>query len=185
MLECINAFYVISSVAAFFKRQTNVSLFPDYKPMKLSSRLAAILFFSATTITGFAQGRSLGGGNGFDSGDINAKPDEAVKETTKVVKTIQFVAVSPERLWQSADKTQSPIKGTLLAFAREKNTGKVSIVENGEVRLLIGKKDFTLPLNKLSPDDQAYVSQLVDSARSAGKLIEPPAPQKAAERSGK
>ncbi len=139
--------------------------------MKLSSQLAVILFFSATSITGFAQGRSLNG-NGFDTDDINANPNEAVKETTKVVKTIQFVAVSPEREWKSADESQNSIKGTLLAFAREKETGKVSIVENEEVRLLVGKKDFTLPLAKLSAEDQAYISKLVDSARSAGKLIE-------------
>ena len=148
--------------------------------MKLSNRLLAIVFLSATTITGFAQGRSLNG-NDFDTDDINAKPNEAVKEIKKVVKTIEYVAVSPEREWQSADENQSAIKGTLLAFAREKETGRVSIVENEKVRLLVGKKDFTLPLAKLSAEDQAYINKLVDSARSAGKLIEPVASAKEAE----
>ena len=143
----------------------------DHHSMKLSNRLLAILFLSVTSIISFAQGRSING-NGFDNSEINANPSEAVKETTKIVKTIEYVAVSPEREWKSADENQSAIKGSLLAFAREKETGRVSIVENEQVRLLVGKKDFTLPLAKLSAEDQAYISKLVDSARSAGKLIE-------------
>lgn len=142
--------------------------------MKLSIPLTVILLFGVTTISGFSQGRGITGGGGFDSGDINAKPEAGATTTTKTVKTIQFVAVSPEREWKSADETQSVITGSLLAFAREKETGKVSIVENAAVRLLVGKKDFTLPLAKLSAEDQEYVSKLVDSARAAGKLIESP-----------
>ena len=95
------------------------------------------------------------------------------RKAAKAVKTIQLVAVSPERVWKSSDKKQKPIKGSLLAFSREQKTGKVSIVEAEKNRLLVGKKDFTLALTKLSLDDQAYVQNLVDSARIAGKLIEP------------
>ena len=66
------------------------------------------------------------------------------------------------------------ITGSLLAFERETKTGKVSIVKDDKVRLLVGKKDFTIPLTRLSPDDQIYIQNLEDSARIAGKLIEPP-----------
>ena len=146
--------------------------------MKLTTPLAAIVVLGATAISGLAQGRGISG-NGFDSGSIGVKPKDTVKKTTKTVKTIQFVAVSEERMWKSADKKKKPIRGSLLAFAREKKTGKVSIVENESVRLLVGKKDFTLPLTKLSADDQAYIHKLVDAARIAGKLIEPkPAKEK-------
>jgi len=147
----------------------------DHIPMKHSIALAAILFFGVATIPGFSQGRGITGGGGFDSGDIDAESETGATTTTKTVKTIQFIAVSPEREWKRADEKQSVIKGTLLAFAREKETGKVSIVENDEVRLLVGKKDFTLPLVKLSAEDQAYIGKLVDSARAAGKLMESPA----------
>ena len=123
-------------------------------------------------MSSFAQGRSLGG-NDFNSDDINAKPGGGVEERQKIVKRIEYVAVSPLRDWKSSGKEQTVIKGTLLAFAREKTTGKLSIVENETVRLLVGKKDFTLPLAKLSAEDRAYIASLVDSARQAGKLIEP------------
>ena len=152
--------------------------------MKLSVPLASMLTLAALTASGFSQARGISG-NGFDSGGINVKPADTVKKTTKTVKTIQLVAVSPERVWKSIDKKQKPIKGSLLAFSREKGTGKVSIVEAEKIRLLVGKKDFTLPLTKLSLDDQAYIQNLVDSARIAGKLFEPVKKKPEAKKIGK
>lgn len=129
----------------------------------------------------FAQARGISG-NGFDSGQIKIIPKtDPAKKAAKTVKTIQFVAVSPERAWTSSDTKQKPITGSLLAFEREEKTGKVSIVRDEKVRLLVGKKDFTLPLTKLSLDDQAYIQNLVDSARIAGKLIEPEVRAKSAD----
>lgn len=144
--------------------------------MKHTTALAALLLLGVSASNGIAQGRSISG-NGFDSSSTAIKPKDTVKKVTKTVKTIQFVAVSPERVWKSSDKKQKPITGSLLAFAREKGTGKVSIIQNDKVRLLIGKKDFTLPLTKLSLDDQAYIQELEDSARIAGKLLEPEEPE--------
>jgi hypothetical protein len=49
----------------------------------------------------------------------------------------------------------------------------VSIIEADKVRLLIGKKEFIVPMNSLSIEDQEYIKKVVKSARNAGKLIEP------------
>jgi len=146
--------------------------------MKLLTPLAplVVLIVAAATTSGYSQSRSISG-NGFDSGGINVTPKDTVTKTTKTVTTIQFIAVSPERMWKSSDAKQKPILGSLLAFAREKESGKVSIVEADKVRLLVGKKDFTLPMTKLSLDDQAYIQNLVDSARIAGKLLERAEPE--------
>lgn len=138
--------------------------------MKPTRALVTSLILAAATTSAFSQSSGISG-DGFNSSRINVKPADRVTKTTKTVKTIQFVAVSPERVWKSSD--QKRITGSLLAFALEKETGKVSIVEAEKVRLLIGKKDFTLPLASLSIEDQAYIKKLVDSARSAGRLIEP------------
>ena len=142
--------------------------------MKRNHLICAVLVLGSTMTLGFAQSRGIDGGGAFDNGDINADAREGVKEVTKRVIKIEYVAVSPERVWKSADENQGPITGTLLAFHREKETGKVSIVQNGTVRLLVGKQDFTLPLSKLSEEDQAYVAELVNTARAAGKLSESP-----------
>ncbi|PQJ28015.1 hypothetical protein [Rubritalea profundi] len=138
--------------------------------MKTTKLLATLLILAAATTSAFSQSSGLSS-DGFNSAGINVKPADKVKTTKKTVKTIQFVVVSPERVWKSSD--QKKITGSLLAFAIEKKTGKVSIVEAEKIRLLIGKKDFTLPLTSLSLEDQAYIKKLVDSARSAGRLIEP------------
>ena len=111
------------------------------------------------------------GGNGFDSSRINSKITDQAKQKTKTVKTIQFIAASPKRIWTSSD--QKKITGSLIAFAIEKGTNKVSIIEAGKVRLLIGKKEFIVPMNSLSIEDQEYIKKVVKSARNAGKLIEP------------
>ena len=141
--------------------------------------LASIGCLAFGTDHALAQARGING-NGFDTGGINIVPKtDPAKKATKTVKTIQFVAVSPERVWKSSDEKQKPITGSLLAFEREAKTGKVRIVRDEKVRLLVGKKDFTLPLTRLSLDDQAYVQNLEDSARIAGKLIEPVAEKKA------
>lgn len=134
--------------------------------------LATLILLAATTSSGFAQARGISG-NGFDSGGINITPEESEKKVAKTVRTIQYIAVSPMRQWKSSDKEKKPITGTLLAFAREKESGKLRIVREEKVRLLVGEKDFTVALEKLSLDDQAYVQDLVDSARIAGKLLEP------------
>ena len=140
-----------------------------------------IALIALGTGSSFGQARGISG-NGFDSGQIKIIPKtDPAKKVAKTVKTIQFVAVSPERAWASSDTKQKPITGSLLAFEREEKTGKVSIVRDEKVRLLVGKKDFTLPLTKLSLDDQAYIQNLVDSARIAGKLIEPQAQAKPAD----
>ena len=139
------------------------------------SLLASFCLLVLGTASGHAQARGING-NGFDSGEIKIIPkSNPAKKVTKTVKTIQFVAVSPERVWKSSDNKQKPIIGSLLAFEREAKTGKVSIIRDEKVRLLIGKKDFTLPLTKLSLDDQAYIQNLEDSAKIAGKLLEPAA----------
>jgi hypothetical protein len=132
-----------------------------------------MIVLTITASCGFGQARGISG-NGFDSGGINVKPNtDPAKTITKTVKTIQYIVVSPKRSWQSSDKDKKPILGELLAFGREAKTGRVSIVRDKKVRLLVGKKDFTLPLSKLSLDDQAYIQNLEDSARIAGKLLEP------------
>jgi len=123
--------------------------------------------------SGHAQVRGISG-NGFDSGGINIKPKDQTKTIKKTIKNIQHIAVSPVRVWKSADPKKKPITGELLAFAHDKKGGKVSIVEKDNVRMLINKKKvYTFPLDQLSADDQSYINQLVDSARIAGKLIEP------------
>ena len=147
--------------------------------MKATSLLAILIFSSLGAGNIYSQARGITGGGGFSPSGITVVPKK--DPAKKVVKTIQLIAVSPERVWKSADTKQKPIIGSLLAFEREAKTGKVSIVKGNKVRLLVGKKDFTLPLEKLSLDDQAYVQNLEDSARIAGKLIEPPkkkAPEK-------
>ena len=141
--------------------------------MRATTTLGPIFILALSTGIAFGQARGISG-NGFDSGGINIIPKTDPKKVTKKVKTIQYVAVSPERVWKSSDKKQKPITGSLLAFERETKTGKVSIVKDDKVRLLVGKKDFTIPLTRLSPDDQIYIQNLEDSARIAGKLIEPP-----------
>ena len=110
----------------------------------------------ATAGSSLAQGRSISG-NGFDSGGVNIIPktDPKVKKT---VKTIQLIAVSKERVWKSSDEKQKPIIGSLLAFEHEEKTGKVLIVQDGKVRMRVGKKNFAFPLSKLSLDDQAFVA---------------------------
>lgn len=143
-----------------------------------SALLASFYLLVLGTASGHAQARGING-NGFDSGEIKIIPNsDPAKKVTKTIKTIQLVAVSPERVWKSSDKKQKPIIGSLLAFEREAKSGKVSIIRDEKVRLLIGKKDFTLPLAKLSLDDQAYIQNLEDSARIAGKLLEPAARKK-------
>lgn len=130
---------------------------------------ACALLFAATDAS--AQTRVIDGGG---SSGINVIPKTDPKKVTKKVKTVQLVAISPERVWKSADKKKNPIIGSLLAFAREAKTGKVLMIREDKIRLLVGKKDFTVPLSKLSADDQSYVRKLEDSARIAGKLLEPP-----------
>ncbi|MFT4546830.1 MAG: hypothetical protein ACI8XO_004192 [Verrucomicrobiales bacterium] len=138
-------------------------------------RLSLIACAACLATSAYSQKRSIGGGNGFDSNDINVIPKtDPAKTVVKKIKTIQMVAVSPKRVWKSSDKKKGkPITGSLLAFEREAKTGKVSIIRDEKIKLLIGKKDYTLPLTKLSADDQAYIHNLVDSARIAGKLLEP------------
>jgi hypothetical protein len=146
--------------------------------MKAVNVTISIALLVLSTHLGFAQGRAISG-NGFDSGEIKIIPKtDPAKKVAKTVKTIEYIAVSPERVWHSSDSKQKPITGSLLAFERQSKTGKVSIVRQEKVRLLVGKKDFTLPLTKLSLDDQAFVQNLVDSARIAGKLIETEAVKK-------
>ncbi len=150
------------------------------KTINKFSLSALILAVSAGS--GFAQARSISG-NGFDSGGINIIPKNDPKKSTKTVKTIQLVAVSKERVWKSSDKKQKPIIGSLLAFEHEEKSGKVRIVRDENVRMRVGKKNFAFPLAKLSLDDQAFVQKLVDSARIAGKLIEPKAEKTAISKS--
>jgi hypothetical protein len=151
-------------------REEIINLSPPNIPMKTTTSLAALVILAAATPSAFSQSGGLSS-DGFNSSRINVKPADREKKTTKTVKTVQFVAVSPERVWKSSGQKKKPITGSLLAFAVEKNTGKVSIVESEKVRLLVGKKDFTLPLSSLSQEDQTYIKKLEHSARLAGKLI--------------
>lgn len=80
------------------------------------------------------------------------------KEEGKVTK-ITFTAVTDSRDWK--DPQGKVIRGRLLAF--EAAEGEVAdLVRNGKVRLLVdGAKRFSLlPLEKLSPEDRAYITGL-------------------------
>ena len=75
--------------------------------MKTTTSLAALVILAAATPSAFSQSGGLSS-DGFNSSRINVKPADREKKTTKTVKTVQFVAVSPEReSGRAADRRRS------------------------------------------------------------------------------
>ena len=151
--------------------------------MRATTTLGPIFILALSTGIAFGQARGISG-NGFDSGGINIIPKTDPKKVTKKVKTIQYVAVSPERVWKSSDKKQKPITGSLLAFERETKTGKVSIVKDDKVRLLVEGLNTIPGVHCLQPNGTFYafpsVSEICNQAgiTSHGLVGSPPSPER-------
>jgi hypothetical protein len=80
---------------------------------------------------------------------------------------ITYTAVTDSREWK--DAKGKVIRARLLAF--EAAEGEVAgLVRDGQVRLLVdGAKRFSLlPLEKLSPEDRAFITGLAAARQKAG-----------------
>lgn len=116
--------------------------------------------------------RSVGGGT--DTGATITPVETPVRHVTHIV-------LFEYRMWSSAEGT--PREGKLLAFedlVAEAPPGTTpvmpappphpTVVRNGNVRLLIGKKPTVVPLARLSVADREFIRDIETAlARQAGK----------------
>ncbi len=107
-------------------------------------------------------------GGGTDSGvTIGPKGNQPAKN-----RYVTHVVLSESRIWQSADgKT---LDGKLLAFedvvsevpagapapAAPEPPKQPTVVKDGKVRLLVGRKPFEIPLSRLIKADQDFIEQI-------------------------
>lgn len=147
----------------------NLSLFLPLLLIALSTAAAQQGFKRSET-------RTIDGGGSAGVGITPAKPTTP----EKIIKTVTYMALSEKRAWKSADgKT---IVGMLLAFdtegksSDELKSAPVTVIRKGQVRLLVEKKDFVLPLARLSESDQTFVRDAM--AKFRGQEIPEDTPKK-------
>ena len=121
--------------------------------MKPASFFLALVFFTAAASPLLAQ-RSIGdigGGSGFDSGDIGVKVPDRKPES----KTVTYTLISKERTWKSSDGKE--VKASLLGWKLP--DGTIEVIREKNIRVMIEKtkKVFQFPLERLSEDDQSFV----------------------------
>ncbi len=147
--------------------------------LRLSPLLGAIAFAppSAVAQQGFkkSETRTIDGGGSAGVGITPAQP----KAPEKIIKNVTYMALSEKRAWKSAEgKT---IVAMLLAFdtegksADELKAAPVTVIKKGQVRLLVEKKEFVLPLTRLSEPDQTFVRDAMEKFR--GQEIPEDAPK--------
>jgi len=111
--------------------------------------------------------RGISGSGSFGPPKISVAPGET-KKVTKVIKQINYLAISPERQWKSSEGKS--IFASLLTFnadgksAEEMKSLKLEVIKEGKVRLLKDSKPFVLPLERLSVEDQKFVKGVAESA---------------------
>ena len=116
-------------------------------------------------------GTSIGGVN------INPQTEQPAKN-----RYITHVTLSESRIWQSVEGKS--LEGKLLAFedqvievpagspmpATPEPPKHPTVLKDGKVRLLIGKKPFEIPLSRLIKADQEFIEQIrAGIARKAEK----------------
>jgi len=131
--------------------------------------LAVALSAPAQVDTKKSDMRAIGGGGSSGVGITPAPP----RTTEKITKTVTYMALSEKRAWKSGDgKT---IVAMLLAFdtdgksAEEIKATPVTVIREGQVRLLKDNKEFILPLKRLSDPDQKFVRAILE--KSGGREI--------------
>lgn len=98
---------------------------------------------------------------GTEEGEVSIEKEKAEP------KKVTYTAVTDSREWK--DAKGKVIRARLLAF--EAAEGEVAgLVRDGQVRLLVdGAKRFSLlPLEKLSPEDRAFITGLASARQKAG-----------------
>lgn len=107
------------------------------------------------------------GGNLNGGGAIDPK-----QKDTKTVRFVTHVVLSASRIWRNGDGRT--LEGKLIAFEDVVHQTPVgaaeppapeppknpTVVSNGKVRLLVGKKAYELPISRLVKIDQDFIEQV-------------------------
>ncbi len=144
--------------------------------MKVPSSLAALFLisaFSATAQVGIPsnpmvgpkkyQARGVGG---------TADPGATVDGTRGTTRYTTHIILFEYRMWTSADG--KPLEGKLLAFedmvadvpeggaepAFPPPPARPTVIKDGKVRLLVDKKPYEVPLQRLSARDVEFIQQI-------------------------
>lgn len=109
------------------------------------------------------------GTGGNLNGGVTIDPKQ---EGPKTVRLVTHVVLSASRIWRNGDGRT--LEGKLIAFedvVHEAPVGAAeppapeppknpTVVRNGKVRLLVGKKAYELPLSRLVKVDQDFIEQV-------------------------
>ncbi len=88
---------------------------------------------------------------------VTADPVEGLPTAAANKTASGHVELSESRTWQNAT-TGNKIVAKLIAF--EGPDADASVVRDGKIRLLVGRKTFAVPLDQLSQGDQDFVADL-------------------------
>ncbi len=119
-----------------------------------------------------------GGGHSFNRDAIPGGSSSVITPTPgpQTTRATTYITLTPERAWTNTEgKT---LQGKLIAFedmviemavgqtpTPAKPPAHPTVLRDGKVRLLINKKPFVLPLDKLSAPDQEEI-QKIESAHA-------------------
>ncbi len=119
--------------------------------------------------------RGISGGGSFGGGGINIGPTAPDAPAEKQTVTVTYMALTDLRQWTSADGRS--ILARMVAFdAGDAEAGRAPVVvKDGAIRLLKDKREYVLPLEKLSAEHRDEALAIAERVR-AGAAVRTSAP---------